>query len=259
MKPPLPIKSRNAFSLLEILVVVAVVAILAALAFSLTSTMVEQSRRVGCANMLRQASSALLGYALEHNGRLPGPRYSLRQPQTWGPGWVEDENGNRLGPADTGGPAGAGDLEPYYFPDFDYLRCPDGWRGRTGRGPLSTPSNPGSSPGRINTDYVYFAHFSRNHYPFSPTSIYEFDNNSLIPLAADVFRVRSNHVMGRRPVPFHNAAGVNQSNHSSGANIAFLDGHVEWKPWDQLNFLNTYAWSGGSHLLTYLPEALTNP
>lgn len=246
--------TRRGFSLLEILVVVVVVAIMAAFSFQLTGRMIDRSKRVGCANTMRQAAVALIRYALEHNGTLPGPRYSLRQPQAWGPGWTEDESGNRLGPAETGDSLGALALEPDYFPDFQFLRCPAGRRGSQNNGPLGTNSSPGSSPGRINSDYVYFAHFSRNHYPFSPTSIYEFEHNSRIPLIADVLRVPSSHVMGQRPKPFVSGSGENWGNHVTGSNIGFLDGHVEWKPWEKLNFLNSYAWSGGSHLLTYTPE-----
>ncbi len=66
--------SRQAFSLVELLVVVAIVALLAALLLPALSRARDRSRRAVCASNLRQLGLALASYAQDHDGRLPhGP------------------------------------------------------------------------------------------------------------------------------------------------------------------------------------------
>ena len=63
---------RRGFTLIELLVVVAIIAILAAILFPVFSRAREQARQVRCANNMRQIATAMLTYANDYEGVLPG-------------------------------------------------------------------------------------------------------------------------------------------------------------------------------------------
>jgi len=80
---------QAAFTLVELLVVIAIVAILAALLFPLLGSMrIKASSAVSVSN-LRQIGTAIVTYAADNNGTLPGPTWSQL-----GPKW--QTNGNNL-------------------------------------------------------------------------------------------------------------------------------------------------------------------
>ena len=74
---------RGAFTLVELLVVVAVIALLSALAFPALRSAIETSRRATCAGNLKTLSAAVLNYAGENNGCLP---YAYANPNIIKPG-----------------------------------------------------------------------------------------------------------------------------------------------------------------------------
>lgn len=61
--------SRNAFSLIELLVVVTIIAILASLGMAAMSTVREAARKLTCGNQLRQMGLGLIVYANDNNGK----------------------------------------------------------------------------------------------------------------------------------------------------------------------------------------------
>ena len=64
-------KSRNAFTLIELIVVVVVIAILVALLLPALSSALEHGRITKCSSNLRQIGSAMTLFANEHNGYFP--------------------------------------------------------------------------------------------------------------------------------------------------------------------------------------------
>ena len=80
---------QPAFTLVELLVVIAILAILAALLFPLVGSMrIKASSAVSVSN-LRNIGTAIVTYAADNNGTLPGPAWSQL-----GPKW--QTNGNNL-------------------------------------------------------------------------------------------------------------------------------------------------------------------
>jgi prepilin-type N-terminal cleavage/methylation domain-containing protein len=67
---------QPAFTLVELLVVIAILAILAALLFSLAGSMRRSTSSAVSVSNLRQIGTAIVTYAADNNGTLPGPAYS---------------------------------------------------------------------------------------------------------------------------------------------------------------------------------------
>lgn len=65
-------RNKAAFTLIELLVVIAIIAILAAMLFPLMLTSKAKSRQTACSNNLRQITMAMLSYADDWQGCLPG-------------------------------------------------------------------------------------------------------------------------------------------------------------------------------------------
>jgi prepilin-type N-terminal cleavage/methylation domain-containing protein len=66
-------KSRQAFSLVELLVVMAIIGILAALLLPVLAAAKERALRSQCVNNLKQLGEATQMYADDHGNQLPGP------------------------------------------------------------------------------------------------------------------------------------------------------------------------------------------
>lgn len=67
--------SRQAFTLVELLVAIAIIGILASLLLGALSVAKGRALRVQCVNNLKQLGVATQSYADDHGGRLPGPAW----------------------------------------------------------------------------------------------------------------------------------------------------------------------------------------
>ncbi len=73
-------RRAGAFTLIELLVVVAIIALLAALAIPAVGGAINSARRTQCVGNLRSIYTYLQAYAQEHNGQMPPPGSSFKQP-----------------------------------------------------------------------------------------------------------------------------------------------------------------------------------
>lgn len=74
---------RRAFSLIELLTVIAIIAILAAMLLPVLSTAKAKSKRVVCANQLKQLALGVQMYAPDNDGKLPQNNPQNQGTNTW--------------------------------------------------------------------------------------------------------------------------------------------------------------------------------
>jgi len=117
-----------AFTLVELLIVIAVIGLLVALLLPALGGARARAQATTCKSNLRQIGVALILFAGEHNGRLPGVDNKLGT-EPWGQWWMGDEvliSGFAGSPHWT--PTQAGVLLPYLGADHDsartIYRCP---------------------------------------------------------------------------------------------------------------------------------------
>ena len=65
--------SKRAFSLIEVLVVIAIIGVLAAVLLPVLSQAKAKALRYKCLSQLNQIGKAFIGYAHNHDDRLPSP------------------------------------------------------------------------------------------------------------------------------------------------------------------------------------------
>lgn len=87
---------RKAFTLIELLTVIAIIGILAAIIIPTVGKVRETARRAQCTSNLRQVGMAILAYADDQKGKLPGPLWANME--TFGKGADTKLLGTRLAP-----------------------------------------------------------------------------------------------------------------------------------------------------------------
>ena len=210
---------KNAFTLIELLVVIAIIAILAALLLPALASAKERARRIQCLNNLKQVGTSLHLYAEENRDLLPD--CTTNNPNFFGSYWPWDLNTNLVS---------------------DLMN-----RGTT-RPVLYCPSNTS-----MNDDTHW------NYYEYNPGSIrvvgYVFLVYGCVQVQPELWRrnilgdgtksaAQTELVIdavGSQQGDFMHLQGGNLDRTShvrgrmpAGGNIAFEDGHAEWRNFSQM-------------------------
>jgi prepilin-type N-terminal cleavage/methylation domain-containing protein/prepilin-type processing-associated H-X9-DG protein len=235
MAPPKNL--RLAFTLIELLTVIAIIGILAAILVPTVAMVRESARKAHCVSNLRQIGVASLLYASQNNDRLP----DLRRGGTWA--W--DARTSVL--TDLIEVAG-GERDMFYCLSGSEEYVTLHWNFEV---PTVTPigyvllfeGNPAVNPeytnlmigdppprraggrGGAEGGLIYITE-SQRELAVDATLSFDGQNFHNVPCSLPS-NCRANHLKGTLP---------------AGGNIVFLDGHVEWRPFEQMRAGRT---SGG--------------
>lgn len=213
---------RTGFTITELLVVVAIMAILLTILLSVLDLSATKMHQTQCVSNLRHIGTAILTYANDHGGRLPGP----------GPGGIAAgyQKSNFSSPAHLShhllpymeAPTPAGDKEILLLSAFvcpasmPYLNASDQQWGKTYS---QVPSRYKGVPNITDANGAMV-------YPFGYKAGNDPDAWHDAPLLAEInYPSRTFAVLDRRNL----APGVD-SGHRDYRNVLFLDGHVRSIP-----------------------------
>ena len=259
---------RRAFTLIEMLVVIAVIGILAAILLPAIWKARQKGKDTVCRNNLRQLAQGLALYCQRYHGDFPD---TADKPYSGDGPYPQERIVRFLGWSDWS--ASSEDRVP------DVLICPC-CRIGPGDGPDQAVRHyaynahldgtaPGKGPGylyRVSRDAFPFGH---DRYPWANLSAaaggnpYEVNfqprNIDLIDRPANVMAFMDSNdeqTKGQTKVLYKwsmaasdNDYGRVPNRHNNGGNIAYLDGHVEWKSREYLlDTTHQYEWLCGSDL-----------
>jgi type II secretory pathway pseudopilin PulG len=201
---------------MELLVTIAIIAILAALLLPALGKAKERARRTHCRTNLKQVGLALTLYADDHHGRFPD--CTTNNPAFYGNWWPWDLNTNLVTALEA-----QGNLRNIFYcpsrPDMNDDRHWNFWR----HFPPSSIRVAGYAfllNGGIHTP----TNLWRIRYSNRPSeteltvdaTMSQFGNYAQV---SGMLPERTSHLEGSRP---------------AGGNIAFEDGHVEWRPFREM-------------------------
>ncbi len=212
---------QKSFTLIELLVVVSIIAVLVALLLPALAKARELTKEATCAGNLRQVGQAFAFYASENKEFLP-------------PLNLEGCYGNAK-----------------WWPNLlsVYLKVKvwrNYWWGNVELDPSQVWSCPAVTPEMMHwgAGYGVAEQSLIRYYPFRPMwSISAVNRPSCILLVADCYSPSSeggfnktypamwNPPWAPEPDGSHQAA----RRHRDGSNVAYVDGHVDWRSWDSLN------------------------
>lgn len=237
-------RTKKGFTLIELLVVIAIIAVLMAILMPSLKRAREQARRTACANQVRQQTLALLMYAQQNGGKMPLMTYS-------GGAWLWDisyfatdaiiKNGgskkifrcpsNQINTSTdnywryTEFP-GIGAPEPtleserqrqHRVVSYCYLMDT-----KSGRGDIFAAGEPGSNVPDPHREFIKTTTQIGGHsrMEFVLDTVIEYPNSEwIIPNRYADWAQGTNHMDRRDP---------------DGANIGFLDGHQEWRHFENM-------------------------
>ncbi|MDA3874426.1 MAG: prepilin-type N-terminal cleavage/methylation domain-containing protein [Kiritimatiellae bacterium] len=214
--------SRNAFTLIEMLVVIGVIALLIALIVPAASGAMERARRTKCMSNLRSLVTGIIAFAVNNDGFFP---HSANNSNSW--------------PYDGDWAVHYSDFYENYVNDKQAYYCPTGLVNNPRfEGSKNFEVFPEDGPGawRVNTSYNYF--YGGDHWT-TPRPNYrnrrggyanmdEITNFSSSTIVADVMKLGNNRQpdLDRSPSSAWNHSG--KTLRESGGNLGYADGHVRW-------------------------------
>lgn len=234
---------RNGFTLIELLVVIAIISILATILLPALNEAREMTKRVKCAGNLRAIGVGLATYSTEQDGQLPGLGYypSTNSGQIAAcknavlyPSLVRS-NGYSWGPKLL--------VDGEYVPGKEVLDCP------TTDAVVNWSANPYDWAWG---QYCYWVTM-RIKYPMK--SDYT-EINVKDGLESPATQVAMNDVtFGPSPVYKGRSSHQDQSGWGIGANRLYVDMHVDWTAYDDLEVIYQNGigetWIGGGNVYMY--------
>ena len=217
------LSSRRGLTLIELLTVIAVVGILATITVGAVSVVRSRAKKAQCTSNLRQIGISLINSANESRGRLPD--------NTNDGAWAWDVKYTviqLLGkPSDLREVAYCPQGE---FPEKDML-----WEGFASGGfraigyVLLLPGTPSVNPSELNKTLTPAPYVTMDGQVRKPTAA---QKELAVDATISLGYLNFSQVQGMAPTP-------HRANHLEGAkpafgNIAFLDGHVETRPFAQM-------------------------
>ncbi|MDF3129354.1 type II secretion system protein [Kiritimatiellaeota bacterium B1221] len=211
---------RAGFTLIEMLVVIAILVLLISLIAPAGFRAMEKGARTRCLNNLRQIQTATLGWATEHQGRLPPAQRIGNYPHALSN--YDPLFGERLG-----------DRAHSMF-------CP---------GKLHRERNAGHTDQLYDTDFITYQYFNFGE-PFQGS--YQTDKPDLsrsesYPAGTAVWGCLTLRTSGGISLA-HNEPAVSDA--LSGMNAAYMDGHAGWVSVDNLEVFYT---AKGAHYFWPIP------
>lgn len=240
-------KISKAFTLIELLVVVAIIAILVSLTVQLTSVVRERARRAVCANNLRQWGLAVMTYAQDYRGIIPGTACSEGgsrvPPLIWtgmAPAWSPDDlTWEKIDAylTTTGSSLDADGLARMRGSFF----CPSAtWTRKVGR-----INGVGGNPELIHSGYAYYGRadlWSNNNHLVPAGSVSGRHLASDAVLMTDtLYAINDGRYLPVSHSTVIAGAGGERSD-VAGINRLFGDGHVAWKDRARFNIPSFLAY-----------------
>ena len=214
-------KSKNAFSLTELLVVIAVVAILASLLMPLISQARESSKAVICQSNLRQMYLGIAGYTQDWNGYLPqiaGYGQTAGYPQHIGARYLESQRLEGNGNGNSG---------------RDVLKCPSDLRPKGSPGPAGGswegPDYMGSAwnQGSEQTFERIWSSYATSQAAFTPWGAWVDTNQRMAVVPRSKSLMYDAFCLNSVDFPqFFLPVGTNR--HRTGVNMMIADGRVAY-------------------------------
>jgi prepilin-type processing-associated H-X9-DG protein/prepilin-type N-terminal cleavage/methylation domain-containing protein len=231
---------RLAFTLLELLVVIAVIALLASLAFPSLARAKAKGKATFCFNDMRQLTLALHVYAGDHDDELPlnAGTDGIRQTVASGEyrNWANDVMSWELDSDNTNTTLlTIGGLGPYVGGVARVFKCPSdtvlskvqqeaGWTERVRSVSMNAMlGNAGEfMKAQVNTNNPDYRQFVRLGDVTQPSGIFAF-------IEEHPDSINDGYFLNR----FRSTQWIDlpASYHEGGANMAYVDGHVEWHHW----------------------------
>lgn len=228
MKRNLISNRGRAFTLIELLVVIAIIAVLAAMLLPALSKAKTQAVKIKCASNIRQLGLALTMYANDHNNNLP-----VNGPGGIG-GWPWDLSRNVVTEMEKLGFT----RNILYCPSTPEQNADDNWEFTTAFTVVTYVLTLNDTPRLVATNRnskleVRPLDLGRAGTYTPKITERELAVDAIISNGNNRNTAQFTGIYGGSPIP-HRANHIGANNQPTGGNIVFMDGHVEWRKWQDM-------------------------